>query len=497
MEAAGSISFDSSSTSPFVAYALDLVRQFCGVRFCTVDGSDPNPDIYYGNEQGRPCRLRIPCVDHYTVDDVPRVPFPDAMHGISPAEPFPFDFFAAVRFWLLDEGNAQKAETDFDEHQRLLWNRSAQEATRLRETPAVNAHLLLLRDWIEQRLQVKTARLLPSTKRCIVVLSHDVDRPFDPARLFSALPQTTAALFRGKHRGRALRYGAHSTAQAIAASLRRPRPRRWIFHDVADAEERLGFRSTFFLSATSRLADEGHALDVAYDVSTTPFRTVCRELRERGFEIGLHIGYGVGDNVERLRQERSKLEDVVGAEVIGGRHHYWHTGYPFWPALAAHAGAGLRYDSSIAFNDVPGFRLGVALPYRPWDPQTERTIAAVQIPPMAMDHAFFYRGDERVSDIVARVEQLVAELKQWEGVAALDWHQETSLPTWPPKRAFGEAYLAVLDLLAADSEIAVLTFPEVLSASSAMYDGGVLHETPSPVMRTASARAPSDDNSAE
>jgi len=465
------LSFDSPSTSPFVAYTLDVVTQFSGVRFRRLDRSAHNVDLYYGNDRTRPCAIRIPAVDSYTVDDVPREP-PSGVRTVpSGSDPFPFDLFSAVRFWLLDEGNAEKGSAAFDEHGRLLPVHSVQEATGLRELPIVNAYLIVLRDWFEQRLKVQPTRLLPPGKRCIVVLSHDVDRPLNP-RLSAVLPETAAAVRRGSHPGRALAYGAISAAQAVVASVQRPRPRRWIFRDLVEAEERLGFRSTFFLAPTSRFAATGHALDVAYDLSTPRFRTLSRFLVERSFDVGLHVGYGVGDDVERLVEEKHRLEDVVGAEVIGGRHHYWHVGYPFWNTLAAHAEAGLRYDSSIGFNEAPGFRLGIATPYHPWNPATQRAIGTVQIPPMAMDGAFFYRGDQGVTEAVAHVARLVEELKRWEGVAALDWHQETSLPTSRQFRAWGLAYLAILELLADDSEVAVQTFPEVLAAST-VYGGSL------------------------
>jgi len=469
---AATLSFDSSSTSLFVEYTLELVTQFCGVRFRRVDRSAQNVDVYYGNDEKRPCAIRIPSIDTYTAADVPRVPSAGPRAVPSGSGPFPFDLFAAVRFWLLDEGNANKGPTDFDQHSRLLPGHSVQESTGLREVPIVNAYLMLLRDWVEERLNVKAARLLPPRKRCTVVLSHDVDRPMD-AKFSAVLPQTAAAVLRGRHRGRAVAHGVVSAAQAVAASVQRPRPRRWIFHDLVDAEERLGFRSTFFLAPTSRFAATGHALDVAYDLSAPRFRTLCRFLREHGFEVGLHVGYSVGDDVERLVKEKQRLEDVSGAEVMGGRHHYWHVGYPFWKTLAAHAEAGLRYDSSIGFNDAPGFRLGIAFPYRPWNPLTQSAIGTVQIPPMAMDGAFFYRGDQEVNRAVAHVARLVEELKRWEGVAALDWHQETSLPTSRQFRPWGEAYLAILELLADDPEVAVQTFPEVLAASSAKYNSNV------------------------
>jgi hypothetical protein len=54
-------------------------------------------------------------------------------------------------------------------------------------------------------------------------------------------------------------------------------------------------------------------------------------------------------------------------------------------------------------------------------------------------------------------------LKRFEGVAAIDWHEYTSFPASKRYRRWGEAYLALLDQLAADPEIAVQTFDELVA----------------------------------
>jgi hypothetical protein len=80
-----------------------------------------------------------------------------------------------------------------------------------------------------------------------------------------------------------------------------------------------------------------------------------------------------------------------------------------------------------------------------------------------MDGALLYDPRATVEAALARIEQLVAALKRFEGVAALDWHEETSYPGSRRFRRWGECYLAVLDLLASDPEVAVITFDEALA----------------------------------
>ena len=53
--------------------------------------------------------------------------------------------------------------------------------------------------------------------------------------------------------------------------------------------------------------------------------------------------------------------------------------------LAPLAGLGFRYDSSVGFSDAPGFRAGIAQPYRPWDHDADEPAALVEIPLAVMD----------------------------------------------------------------------------------------------------------------
>jgi hypothetical protein len=462
----GLISVESSSSSLFVPYALDLATRFCGVRFELLDPFEPRErvDVYYGNDIRRPCGLRIPHVDRYTIDDVPGIPSSVEYQRLDPAfrEAFPFDIFTATRFWLADEGNANRSRESFDQHERLRWNCSAQEIRGLREVPVVNSYLMLLREWLAARLGVRTSPMLSAPARCVVVLSHDVDRPIDPGRPQPIVRRAVETIVRGKRRAPAFAEGSVALAGALAARLQSPPPRHWIFGELADAEAQCGFRSTFFLAPTSRFDDHGHRLDVAYDVMAPEFRDVCRMLQERQFEIGLHIGYGVQSDSERLLREKQRLEEAAEMDVIGARHHYWHTGYPFWGALDAHATVGLRYDSSIAFNEAVGFRLGIAFPYRPWHPIHKRPVETLQIPPMAMDGAFFYKPGQSVDHTLGHFARLVDQLKKYEGVASLDWHQETSLPASREFWKWGQA-----DLLAADPEVSVRSFADVLATTDA------------------------------
>jgi hypothetical protein len=464
-DVATTLSVQADVDDPFIQYALRLVGYASGVSFRQIPAScrTPRVDLYYGDDARRPCGIRIPRVAAYTVVDIPRVPGVSEFRKATNVEgSFPFDLFSAVRFWLADEGNRAE-HTDIDEHGRLVAAGSAQATIGDMEVPIVNAYLALLRTWIEHRVGLRTRAPLPDGKRCVVVLTHDVDNPIGPGdprhRLWLAA--------RNVRRARPRR--ALADLRIAAQKIRPARPRRatWLFRDIIEAEESRGFRSTFFFAPIPNFSPAGHGLDVDYDLSAPRFRRVCRELSARGAEIGLHVSYSAVADPKRIAAERSLVEATAGETVRGCRHHYFHMSRPFWDSLEAHGAAGLQYDSSVSFREEPGFRLGLALVTELWNPVAQRTIPVLQIPPMAMDGAFYYNPAQTLGDTLERFERLIAALKRFEGVAALDWHEYTSTPLSSTHGHWGEGYRAILDLLASDAEVAVQTGHEAAALSSA------------------------------
>jgi hypothetical protein len=456
------VGFAADVHSPFVDYALTLVEQVTGVRLEPGGAVGAGAGVYYGNDEARPCALRIPFVAAYGIDDIPGVPV-DARGGHS----FPFDVFAALRFWLADEPHENAPASSFDQHGRLRSELSAQVRLGLAEVPIVNAYLLHLRSWLERTTGASGRSQLPADRRAAVVLSHDVDSPVDPGSPWHAASLALKNVRRGVRVGPSLAYAAGAFWYSGSSRVRDPHARHALFDDIVAEEERRGFRSTFFFAATSRFSPEGCRRDVGYDVTRPPFPETVRALRARSTPVGLHIGYLAHGNAARIAAERERLEDVVGEPVTGSRHHYYHLGRPAWAGLAAHAAAGLRVDSSICFNDVPGYRLGAALPFRPWNPRTQSAVGTVQVPTVLMDSMLFSPASPGLDAVLERVSGLLTTLKQFEGVAAIDWHEYTSYPGSRRYGPWGEGYLAILDLLAADPEIAVLTYEEAAALGEA------------------------------
>jgi hypothetical protein len=453
-----SVSFATDCDLPYVDWALSTAARFTGIRIHHVAETE-RPDVWYGSSP-RECRLHVPRTERFHPDDATL----EAAGGTGGR--FPFDVFSALRYWLSDEPHAHAPR---DVHDRLPADRSLQATRGEGDRAIVNAYLLALRTAITAATGATPEPWLPHGARCGVVLSHDVDNPI--ANGSFALRAGVATRLIRQRRWEAAARSIRDLSSALGTRLRHPSDRFWLFDDVMRQEDRRGFRSTFFFAARSRYDPDGAAIDVDYTIASPPLRAVMQQLNDQGWEVGLHESYTCAEDTRRIGEERALLEHELGSAIDGGRHHYWHLGPDPWRTLRGHADAGLKYDSSVAFNDAPGYRFAAAFPFRPWDPTRDAPIPVVQIPVAAMDSAFFRAPGASAADAIRRLREVLAELKRSEGVAAIDWHDYTSYPASRALRPWGEAYIALLDELASDSEIAVLTCREAAGLlADELYD---------------------------
>jgi peptidoglycan/xylan/chitin deacetylase (PgdA/CDA1 family) len=199
----------------------------------------------------------------------------------------------------------------------------------------------------------------------------------------------------------------------------------WSFDRILEDERRAGGSSTFFV-----MAGHAHDLDGPVPESYASLRPqLVDTLLAGGAEVGLHGSYSAADNPERLAAEKAELERLAGP-VQGQRFHFLREN------LAGVEQAGFAYDSSLGFSDAPGFRAGIAHPFRPWDFERDAPRKLVEVPLAAMDVTL---SAERYLNLsVGAAEERLNALLDWAaengGGFAVLWHSEqydsALLPGW-------------------------------------------------------------------
>ena len=269
---------------------------------------------------------------------------------------------------------------------------------------------------LRRRLRIEPPRWAGA--RFAVALTHDVDVPWRWTRL-----GVRGSAARLKHHVRSGRAGAAAReARALAAvplhKVRGTDP-NWRFDRILRIESARGVSSTFFV-----MAGHHHPADGPVPASYERLRPrLVETLLAGGAEVGLHGSYTAAEDPERLAEEKGRLETLTGP-IGGQRYHYLRVD----PAvnLATLSRFGFRYDSSLGFSDLPGFRAGIAHPFRPWDPAADAPADLVEIPLAVMDVTL---GEERYLGLSASAaERRLLDVIEWAAVNgggfSVLWHTD-------------------------------------------------------------------------
>jgi hypothetical protein len=279
--------------------------------------------------------------------------------------------------------------------------------------------------------------------RFAVALTHDVDSPWRWTRI--GLRGAAARLKGNVLAGRAA--PALREARALAGApvhrLRGTDP-NWRFEELRAGERALGASSTFFVLAAHRDPHDGAAPEAYARLRPRLVETLV----EQGGEIGLHGSYRTAEDSALVRHERDALAEVVAVYtatngVAGHRYHYLRVDPHRNLRPLAHL--GFAYDTTLGFPDTPGFRAGIAHPFKPWDFGRDEPLDLIEIPLAAMDATL---AEARYLGLSARaawprIEQLLDRAEAHGGGFALLWHPDRFDPS--TSAGWDRLYFRLLD----------------------------------------------------
>ena len=294
----------------------------------------------------------------------------------------------------------------------------------------------------------------PGGKHYAAALTHDVDAPEVPRRVGVLLKQ----MLLGGPRPRRHPYWdllAEIRARGLGQGCLFPptRRREWNFEEICVMEDRHGLRSAFYFAVVNRAA--GHACDVSYDASRLRYRRLCRRLLSGGWEIGLHAAYATCEDRPPVEYQARRFAQLFGDRPAGVRHHYLRLDAeePL-RTLATNADAGFSYDTTVGFNDQPGFRMGVALPVEVFDPRRGGGGGLIELP---MTLADMHLPKDDIPAAVEAVTRHLQTVRSLGGLAVLNWH----VGAWATAPAWRESYAAACRILSEDSDVWVATPREI------------------------------------
>ena len=181
----------------------------------------------------------------------------------------------------------------------------------------------------------------------------------------------------------------------------------WNTEKMVDLEAELNFTSSFYL--------------LIHDYSLNGRRDYIKSIATKGWDIGLHGSFGTHESAERMREDVSIFEKETGQKPIGIREHYLKFDpSQTWQIMEE---LGFVYDTTLGFNQKPGFRAGVCFPYHP--PSSDfGPLNILELPLVLMDTSLWGYMRLQEEEGFTEVEQAISKVKEHNGLFTILWHQE-------------------------------------------------------------------------
>lgn len=172
----------------------------------------------------------------------------------------------------------------------------------------------------------------------------------------------------------------------------------------------------FFLLA----ADRGK-----YDKNIRPGSVAMRELIKDHvirYPVGIHPSWQSGDTHGLLRKEINQLASITGHEVLSSRQHYIRLSLP--ETYRRLLNAGIRFDFSMGYGSINGFRASVASVFYWYDLIAETRTDLMLFPFCFMEANSFYEQKFNSQQALEEMRHYFRVIKSVNGTFIMIWHNQ-------------------------------------------------------------------------
>lgn len=315
--------------------------------------------------------------------------------------------------------------------------------------PTVDVHIALLRSWILQSgLSLIEIPPVPYGYNFITCLTHDVD--FISIRSHKLDHSVLGFIFRIFHPYSLRDFRSNISWNKLFKNLKAliflPGVYMGIVRDFWFQLDRYmeiedGLSSTYYFIPFRDFPGEkdmksnkpSKYRSARYDIND--YKIHLLKLIRKGHEVGLH-GIDAWNKSDKGKKEHDVIHDITG-EDMGVRMH--------WLYFSGHSAkvledTGFIYDSTIGYNEIPGYKAGTSQVYR-----LPATRNFLELPLIAMDTSLFYPDRMGLSETGALqlCKKIISEIKTFGGVFTINWHQRSLAP----ERNWDDFYIELLRIL--------------------------------------------------
>jgi hypothetical protein len=155
------------------------------------------------------------------------------------------------------------------------------------------------------------------------------------------------------------------------------------------------------------------------------------------YPVGIHPSWRSGDEKELMTTEIELLSKAIGTPVQASRQHYIRLHLP--ETYRRLIDAGIRFDFSMGYGSINGFRASVALPFYWYDLDQEEKTELLIFPFCFMEANSYFEQKQDAKTSFAELNAYQNKLRQTGGLFCIIWHNSflTNEPHW---REWREGY---------------------------------------------------------
>ncbi len=160
-----------------------------------------------------------------------------------------------------------------------------------------------------------------------------------------------------------------------------------------------------------------------YDKNISPSRKPMQELIRdhlKKYQIGIHPSWKSGDDPSLLKQEIAILTAAAGKPVVSSRQHYIRFNLPGgYRRLIEN---GIKYDFSMGYGSINGFRASVCSPFFWYDLEKEQQTDLIVLPFCFMEANAFYEQKLSAKQALDEMRQFYRRVQSVNGSFIMIWH---------------------------------------------------------------------------
>lgn len=316
---------------------------------------------------------------------------------------FQFDLISAIFFFLSGWQELQFESTD--KLGRFTYKESIQKKLNISALPVVDYYFKMLKEALELTHSIVLFNKNNSNGSFNVVVTHDIDYWQSLWRKevkFALKSRSIKALIP--------LFFEFFNEQYFTSTLDK----------IADFQSRFGFKSTFFFlpSHQKYLGFE----NADYDLDSPKYSNFVQKLSSQN-EIGLHGSFTASFESSRLAKDLNIIQSI--SPTLVNRFHFLMFDILKTPnLLEKHE---ISIDSTLGFNDKPGFRHSTSFPFYLFNFQTKIATNVVEIPLVIMDATLFhpqYLNHNSKEKAMVDVLSILDEIKKSGGNLVINWHND-------------------------------------------------------------------------